>query len=77
MNDTRYLHIDIAKGLGILAVIGLHTGFHINAWIGWEMPLFFFLSGIFADPQKQNFVGSRINRLLVPTRFLLCSDFSI
>lgn len=40
MNNTRYLHIDIAKGLGILAVIGLHTGFHINAWVGWEMPLF-------------------------------------
>lgn len=39
----RYCHIDIAKGLGILAVVGLHTGFHVEAWIGWEMPLFFSL----------------------------------
>ena len=75
MNNTRYLHIDIAKGLGILAVIGLHTGFHINAWVGWEMPLFFLLSGIFADPQKQNFLGSRINRLLVPAAFFYAPIF--
>ncbi len=51
----RYCHIDIAKGLGILAVVGLHTGFHVEAWIGWEMPLFFFLSGVFANPHKQGF----------------------
>lgn len=65
----RYCHIDIAKGLGILAVVGLHTGFHVEAWIGWEMPLFFFLSGVFANPHKQGFLRSKVNRLIVPLCF--------
>lgn len=68
--SARYSHIDIAKGLGILAVVGLHSGFHVNAWIGWEMPLFFFLSGIFTPPlPNKNFLKSKINRLLVPACF--------
>lgn len=73
----RYCHIDIAKGLGILAVVGLHTGFHVEAWIGWEMPLFFFLSGVFANPHKQGFLRSKVNRLIVPLCFFLFSNICL
>lgn len=74
-SQYRYLHIDIAKGIGILAVIGLHTGFHVPAWVGWEMPLFFLISGIFANPHKKGFIISRINRLLVPACFFYAPIF--
>lgn len=74
-SQKRDLHIDIAKGIGILAVIGLHTGFHVSAWVGWEMPLFFFISGIFANPYKKGFIISRINRLLVPACFFYTPIF--
>lgn len=75
MNMNRFSHIDIAKGIGILAVIGLHTGFHVEAWIGWEMPLFFFLSGVFANPNKKRFILSRVNRLLIPACFFYVPIF--
>lgn len=72
---NRLPHIDIAKGIGILAVVGLHTGFHIDAWVCWEMPLFFFLSGVFANPNKNGFILSRVNRLLVPAVFFYLPVF--
>lgn len=73
--SSRIYHIDIAKGLGILAIVGLHTSFHVGAWVGWEMPLFFFLSGVFANPYKQGFILSRVNRLLVPACFFYVPVF--
>lgn len=63
--------IDIAKGIGIILVIGLHTGFHINWWVNFEMPLFFMLSGIFFSTKRpfNLFIIKKINTLLIPYLF--------
>lgn len=55
---TRYDHIDVAKGIGILSVIGLHSNFHLEIGTTFEMPLFFLLSGIFI---KNKIGGGRIS----------------
>lgn len=46
MCKQRNTYIDIAKGIGIIMVLGLHTGFHFEWMTPFEMPLFFFLSGV-------------------------------
>lgn len=42
MCKQRNTYIDIAKGIGIIMVLGLHTGFHFEWMTPFEMPLFFF-----------------------------------
>lgn len=65
---TRYDHIDIAKGIGILLVIALHSNFHLEIGTTFEMPLFFLLAGIFIKPQTGGveFLRKKVNSLLIP-----------
>lgn len=65
---TRYDHIDIAKGIGILLVIALHSNFHLEIGTTFEMPLFFLLAGIFIRPQTGGveFLRKKVNSLLIP-----------
>ncbi len=66
--------IDLAKGICILLVIGLHTGAMPDslAWLGMiRMPLYFVLSGLFFKDYG-NFRGSgvrKVNKLLIPFVF--------
>lgn len=67
----RIADIDIAKGIGILMVMGLHCGFHQEWMATFEMPLFFILSGLFfkADIPFRQFLTKKTNTLLVPYLF--------
>lgn len=68
----RLNDIDIAKGIGILMVMGLHCGFHQTWMATYEMPLFFILSGCFFNPYScgfKLFVIKKINTLLIPYIF--------
>jgi polysaccharide biosynthesis protein PslL len=53
----RIVHIDIAKGIGILLVVLAHNGLQAYAPFlhqfiyAFHMPLFFFLSGMFFKPE--------------------------
>lgn len=69
----RYDYLDIAKGLGILAVVWAHTlkvGWSHGLIYAFHMPLFFFLSGMLFDMGKysgfKGFIIKRGKRLLVP-----------
>lgn len=69
----RIEYIDCIKGFSILWVVVYHFGTeNIPEWvtIGYRMPLFFFLSGIFfrAKPFKE-FLIRRINTLIIPFFF--------
>lgn len=63
---SRLDHIDIAKGIGILLVIGLHTNVHPDFGVAFEMPLFFLLSGIFVNVNKAGFIIKKINSIMIP-----------
>lgn len=67
----RVTDIDIAKGIGILMVMGLHCGFHQDWMTTFEMPLFFILSGLFfkADMPFRQCLTKKINTLLIPYIF--------
>lgn len=67
----RVHDIDVAKGFGIILIIGLHTGFHQSWMVQFEMPLFFLLSGIFFSAKSSffDFLFKRINTLLIPYLF--------
>lgn len=67
----RNKEIDITKGIGIIFVIALHSDFHMDWMISFEMPLFFLLSGCFFNcsmPFRQFFI-KKVNTLLVPYCF--------
>lgn len=69
--EKRISEIDIAKGIGIILVMALHTKFH-QPWLStFEMPLFFFLSGCcFNLPNsfKKLFL-KKVNTILIPYIF--------
>ena len=70
---TRLSHFDIYRGFGILLMVMGHIGFgqafdfYIHAF---HMPLFFLVSGYFANPEKEErflpFIGHAARTLLVP-----------
>lgn len=69
----RYDYLDIAKGLGIIAVVWAHillVGWTHRLIYAFHMPLFFFLSGMLFDRRKYSsfggFIIKRGKRLLVP-----------
>jgi len=69
----RVDYIDIAKGLGMLAIIWGHltnSGWHYNLVYSFHIPLFFFLSGLVFNPQKHTdfkaYVKGRVKRLFIP-----------
>ena len=74
MTETkRYDYLDIAKGLGILAVVWAHimlVGWSHKVIYAFHMPLFFFISGMLFRREKYSsfgqFVRKRAKRLLVP-----------
>lgn len=73
MTKKRYDYLDIARGLGILAVVWAHI--MVNGWThelfySFHMPLFFLLSGMVFQKEKYNSFGNffthRAKRLLLP-----------
>ncbi len=67
VQKIRCDHIDVAKGIGILLIVGLHTGFHWEVGVSFEMPLFFLLSGVFVRADKPGFLRKKVRTLLVPS----------
>lgn len=73
MATTRYEFLDIAKGLGILAVVWAHImlcGWSHKLCYAFHMPLFFLMSGMLFQKNKYKtfgeFVRKRAKRLFVP-----------
>ena len=74
MTETkRYDYLDIAKGLGILAVVWAHimlVGWSHKVIYAFHMPLFFFISGMLFGRKKYDsflsFLRKRAKRLLLP-----------
>lgn len=70
---TRYEYLDIAKGLGILAVVWAHilvVGWSHRFIYAFHMPLFFFISGYLFNsakyPSFKAFISKRFKRLFIP-----------
>ena len=73
MNRYRFEYIDIAKGLGILAVVWAHimlVGWSHKIIYAFHMPFFFFVAGMLFKREKYKsfgeFLKKRSKRLLVP-----------
>ncbi|MCQ2470748.1 MAG: acyltransferase family protein [Clostridia bacterium] len=73
MQNTRVNYIDISKGLGMFAVVWGHImikGATCSLVYGFDIPLFFFLSGLVYKPDKYKTIGSfaksRFKNLLIP-----------
>lgn len=71
--NQRYEYLDIAKGMGILAVVWAHiltVGWSHRFIYAFHMPLFFFISGYLFNsakfPSFKAFFLKRSKRLLVP-----------
>ncbi len=72
--DMRNATIDIAKGIGILSVVLCHNWIAYNnhelyrVIYSFHMPLFFFISGIFFNPNSafKPFVSNKFQGLLKP-----------
>ncbi len=69
----RVEYIDIAKGLGMLAIIWGHltnSGWHYALVYSFHIPLFFFLSGLVYNNKKHTdfttFIKGRAKRLFIP-----------
>lgn len=77
--SKRIEYIDIARGIGILLVVLGHNDFAIVSPFGhkliysFHMPLFFFLSGYFINPNSEfwTFFKKRFNSLLKPYFFTI------
>lgn len=73
MSKKRETWIDIAKGIGIIAVVAGHTGFYyFHHYFFWfHMPLFFILSGYLYKPANNmsaliSWTKKRTKQLLIP-----------
>ena len=73
MGRKRFDYIDIAKGLGMLAIIWGHImlyGWSCKMVYGFHIPVFFMLSGMCFNQKKYDTVGElvvrRVKTLLVP-----------
>ncbi len=83
MSKKRIEWIDVAKAVGIVAVVFGHamtrhgTMFHFLYW--WHMPIFFIMGGFFLKPIINNnwlgFFKKRIFPLL--TSYVICGGFLI
>ncbi|GEP22913.1 acyltransferase family protein [Lentilactobacillus diolivorans] len=83
MSKKRIEWIDVAKAIGIVAVVFGHamtrhgTMFHFLYW--WHMPIFFIMGGFFLKPIINNnwwgFLKKRIIPLLVS--YFICGSFLI
>lgn len=79
MKQERIGYIDIAKGIGILLVAIAHTGMSLVApylhklIYSFHMPLFFFLSGYFFNPESPfpTVLKKRFNAVLKPYLFTI------
>ncbi len=62
--------MNILKALGILLVVGVHSGIKFLPWFhpdSFNMPLFFFISGyFFHDATFFTFVKSKLKHLVIP-----------
>lgn len=73
MESRRLDYIDIAKGLGMLAIIWGHImlfGWSYKLVYGFHIPLFFMLSGMCFNQKKytsvDQLIGRRVKTLLIP-----------
>ena len=81
----RIHYIDIAKGIGILLVVLGHND--LNAYhpmlhrfiYAFHMPLFFFLSGIFFNPERpfKTLVKKRFEGLIKPLIFIILFIYGV
>lgn len=77
--SKRIVFIDIAKGIGILLVVLAHNGLQLvspflhQVIYAFHMPLFFFLSGMFFNPEIsfRELLKKRFNSLLLPYFFTI------
>lgn len=78
---TRLAFIDVAKGLGIIAVVVGHVfppGLLHNLIFVFHMPLFFFISGYLFKPKEDKaFVAAKAQQLLVPYVFFLVVVYAL
>lgn len=72
LEKQRDVSIDVAKGLGILAVILGHCGASVVSI--FHMPFFFIMSGVFMSKRGEmsEFIKRRARRVLVPYLFGVC-----
>lgn len=67
---NRFAFIDVAKGLGIIAVVAGHVfsaGLLRSAIFTFHMPLFFFISGYLFKPKSgRAFLTAKLRQLIVP-----------
>lgn len=82
--SPRVDFIDLAKGLGMLAIIWGHTrlsGWSFEFVYAWHIPLFFFLSGLVFSrdryPSLSIFLKKKWNGLLLPYLFYSCFTWII
>ena len=73
IENRRFDYLDIAKGLGILAVVWAHimlTGWSHKVIYAFHMPLFFFIAGMLFRREKYSsfalYAVKRAKRLLLP-----------
>lgn len=67
---------NILMAFGIIAVVGMHTGFIFVDWLSntWHIPLFVFISGyFFSERPFRVFCSKKVRHLLIP--FLLWNAF--
>ena len=79
-NTNRIGYIDIAKGIGIIAVLIGHTYESILSTVAWSfhMPLFFMASGLtFKYRTQEECVKNNIRRLFLPYAFTICLVITI
>ena len=65
----RLIHMDIAKGIGILAIILGHTNeIFVKFVFPFHVPLFFFISGYFLSRKKDSglYIKEKAQQLLIP-----------
>ena len=81
---NRIQYIDLAKGIGILAVLWGHillSGWSYVLVYAFDIPMFFFLSGMVYNPSKyerfKDFIKSRIKSLLIPYLFFSIATWVI
>lgn len=76
MDKAINLKFNVLMAIGMIAVVGQHTGFIFVEWLGnpFHLPLFFFISGyFFSDKPFKQFLIKKFKHLVVP--FLMWNAF--
>lgn len=83
MSTARNIYLDFVRGAGILLVVFGHLTDWGQPWREWvysfHMPLFFLLSGVFANPDVpwKTFIRKKARSLYLPFAVFLTIDLAI